>query len=146
MQLRYLLAITAMGAISGWANLALAESIKEQVPSSVVTAYCQSAGLGEHMATVTLADNTTLTGSVDCEAGNMGSGGPAAGANAAVDTTAGQHDDGSKGTETEDSHTTTGSDDGKDSSQSSSGQQSSGSTSGSSGSGGDHGGDAGGDN
>lgn len=149
MQNRLLIAVAAAGAIAGWAGLAQAESIKNQVPSSVVNSYCQSAGLGEHMATVTLSDNTTVTGSVDCESENMSSGSPAAGAAPAgtVDPNAPPEDNASTGTETEDSSATSGTDDSNDSNQSSGTSESSGSSSGDSGgsSGGSSGGDSGGD-
>jgi hypothetical protein len=148
MQNRLLIAVAAAGTIAGWTGLAQAESIKSQVPSSVVNSYCQSAGLGEHMATVTLSDNTTVTGSVDCESENMSAGSPSAGVAPAgtVDPNAPPEDSASTGTETEDNSTASGTDDSNDSNQSSGSSESSGSSSGDSGGssgGGDSGGDSG---
>lgn len=67
--LRALLATTALVAVPSYAN---ADSINDQVPAESLAAYCQEQGVGsETQATLTLADGTSVTGSIECEAEDL---------------------------------------------------------------------------
>lgn len=61
-----------LGITFTFAGAAEAKSIKHDVPAAALANYCEVHGLGsETTATITLANGTTLTGTVHCEAEDL---------------------------------------------------------------------------
>ncbi|MDP1732114.1 MAG: hypothetical protein Q8L54_13260 [Devosia sp.] len=66
------LAVASIALFAAAPGLAVAGSIKDQVPDAELAAYCSKAGAGtETMASLQLPDGTTLTGSIHCEAEDL---------------------------------------------------------------------------
>lgn len=63
-----LIVISALALIAAVPNLAIAKSIKNLVTPASLSDYCAKVGVGtENEVTITLPDDTTVTGTIHCE-------------------------------------------------------------------------------